>query len=214
MNKIMMGWVSGLAVALISTLSVADTVTGTLTFIKKASFAGVVYMEAIEGYEAPLIEGANVDQLDKKFTKKIVVGGKGGTVSFRNSDAIDHNIFSNDSHSGVKFDVGLMVPAGKKTIDVTWEERLLVRYGCKIHPKMKSYIFTSPTSFYQVMEFEKKVKSYSFVLENVPSELTEVSLMIPKYDTATLKLAEGESKEMVVIRKGKKKAILTVSRVK
>jgi len=214
MKKIKMGCFFCLVVTLFSTLSYADTITGELTFMKKASFAGVVYMEAIEGYEAPLIVGASVDQLDKKFTKKIVVGGKGGAVSFRNSDAIDHNIYSNDSLSGVKFDVGLMVPAGKKVIDVTWKEKLLVRYGCKIHPKMKSYIFTTPTSFYQVLEFEKKVKSYTFILENVPGELTEVSLMIPKYDVATLKLAEGESKEIIVLRKGKKKAILTVSRVK
>ncbi|OUS29770.1 hypothetical protein A9Q99_08040 [Gammaproteobacteria bacterium 45_16_T64] len=212
MIKTTICWVAGLALGLVSQVTVADTITGELTFVKKASFAGVVYMESVDGVEASSIEGASVDQVDKMFTKKIVVAGKGGDISFRNSDSIDHNIFSNDSDSGVKFDVGLMTPAGQKSVDVTWDENLLVRYGCKIHPKMKSYIFTSPTPYFQVLEFEKKVPRYTFVLGDVPSGLTRVSLTIPKYDTVTIELSVGESKQADVIRKGKKKAVLQVSR--
>lgn len=195
-----------------SQCSWADTITGKLTFVKKASFAGVVYVNGGEGSNSSVIDGASVDQLEKKFTKKIVVSSTGGTINFRNSDNIDHNIFSNDSDSGVKFDVGLMTPAGEKEVEVSWGNNQLVRYGCKIHPKMKSYIFTSPTSHFQVMEFEKKVKEYDFVLTDVPSDLTSVSLMIPKYDVVTIDLTAGNSATVDVIRKGKKKADLVVTR--
>ncbi len=214
MMKTTVGWFVGLAFGLSGQVIFADTITGELTFVKKASFAGVVYMNSVDGVAVPSIEGASVDQVDKMFTKKIVVAGTGGSVSFRNSDSIDHNIFSNDSDSGVKFDVGLMTPTGQKSVGVSWGENLLVRYGCKIHPKMKSYIFTSPTPYFQMLEFEKKVPRYTFSLEGVPSDLTKVSLTIPKYDTVTIELSVGESKQADVIRKGKKKAILQVSRAK
>ncbi|PCJ45381.1 MAG: hypothetical protein COA99_05090 [Moraxellaceae bacterium] len=105
-----------------------------------------------------------------------------------------------------------MSPTQEKSITFDWAENSLVRFGCKIHPKMKSYIFASPTEYFQVLEFEKKVKTYSFVLENVPTNLLSLSLRIPKYEELVIDLKNGESKQVDVMRKGKKKATMNVSR--
>ncbi|PCJ44997.1 MAG: hypothetical protein COA99_06005 [Moraxellaceae bacterium] len=196
-----------------SVYSNADTVKGEIIFDKKASFSGVVYMTGKETKTSPSPSNQSfVDQKDKRFTKKMVVTHTGSTIMFKNSDAIDHNIFANDPGTGIKFDVGLMSPAQEKSITFDWEENSLVRFGCKIHPKMKSYIFASPTEYFQVLEFEKKVKTYPFVLENVPANLLSLSLKIPKYEEFMIDLKNGESKQVDVMRKGKKKATMNVSR--
>lgn len=204
---------TGLSLLLISIsqTSLAGTVKGEITFHKKASFAGVVYMQTETQTDGTGIIG-EIDQLAKAFTKKIVVSGKDSLLRFQNSDSIDHNIFANDASTDVKFDVGLMSPAAEKTINASWSEDTLVRIGCKIHPKMKAYIFTTPTPYYQVLEFEKGKNTYQFSLENVPDDVTKLALKIPKYEEVIVDIAPGGSATVDVKRKGKVKATLTVSR--
>ena len=188
----------------------ADTITGNITFLKKASYAGVVYMLPAAPVESLGITG-NIDQKDKAFTKKIVVTAADGALQFNNSDVIDHNIFANDLDTNVKFDVGLMTPNSERKIDTTWESDSLVRIGCKIHPKMKAYVFNSPSPYYQVLEFKKGVNSYDFTINDVPKDVTKLALKIPKYQELIIDIAEG-SQTVDVLRKGKKKADMTVTR--
>lgn len=192
---------------MISSSAFADAITGSLVFDKKASFAGILY--ATDGQKAP--QKALMDQKDKVFTSKMVAVGKGGAVEFNNSDSFQHNIFANDPGTNVKFDVGLMEPGQSHSVEVNWQENTLTRVGCKIHPRMRTYIANVPSDTFQVFEFEKKVTDYQVNLD-VEGNQQNFTLAIPKYDDLNFSLAAGESKTLDVTRKGKKKATLTVSR--
>lgn len=191
----------------LSQVAMADTVSGTLTFDKKAAFVGLFY--ANEGASGPA--AATMDQKNKVFTDKLAVVGKGGNVTFNNSDDFQHNIFANDPNTNVKFDVGLIEPGQTSNVSVDWSENTLTRVGCKIHPRMRTYIANVTTETYQVIDFEKKNKSYDIKLDVTASQ-NSFSLVIPKYDKIDVTLAKGESKTVDVTRKGKKKATLTLSR--
>lgn len=183
----------------------AGELTGKLVFDKKAPFAGVLFV-------ADNAAGPNkttIDQMDKQFTSKLAVVGQGGTLEFSNSDTFQHNIFANDKKTGIKFDVGLMQTGQKVDVSADWSDNTMTRVGCKIHPKMRTYVANIQSSAYQVFEFEKKVNAYDVKL-NSSSSVNEFVLMIPKYDQLTFTLAPGEEKTLEVTRKGKKKATLTI----
>lgn len=195
-----------ITLSFLSTCALAEQLTGTLIFDKKAPFVGLLY--ANEKSKGP--KQADVDQKDKQFTKKIAIIGPGGKLEFTNSDSFQHNIFANDPSTGVKFDVGLMETGQTANIAVDWTENTLTRVGCKIHPRMRTYIANVPSNSYQILEFEKKVKDYKIDL-NVNNGQNKFVLMIPKYDKVEFTLGPGEEKTLDVTRKSKKKGTLTVT---
>ena len=180
------------------------TLTGNITFVKKPPFTGVLYANGGSGPSS-----AELDQSNKVFDKKLLVVGEGGNLKFKNSDSFQHNIFANDPNTNVKFDVGLMEQGQTKEIKADWKSGSVTRIGCKIHPKMRSYIANVPSDKFQVFEFEKKVKEYSVKLD-VGSAST-FTLSIPKYDDVVVSLSQGESKSVDIMYKGKKKATMTLS---
>ena len=198
----------GMALCLsISTQALADSITGELVFVKRASFAGVVFVEEKQHSTV----NATLDQKDKEFTHKMIVASPGGKIVFNNSDSFEHNIYSSGSKSA-KFDVGLMPTGSKNTITANWGSDSVVRIGCKIHPKMKAYIANIDSSIYQVLPFKKKTKNYTIKLAGVSGDTVVVKLKIPKYPDTVVSLKAGESKTVDVIKKGKKKATLTLKR--
>lgn len=185
--------------------ALAGDLSGVITFDKKPPFAGVLFVA--DGASGP--NKTTVDQMDKAFTSKLAVVGSGGTLEFSNSDTFQHNIFANDKKTGIKFDVGLMETGQTTSITADWKDNTITRVGCKIHPKMRTYVANIQSSAYQVFEFEKKVKEYKVNLSSGSSS-NEFVLMIPKYDELKFTLAPGEEKTLEVTRKGKKKATLTI----
>ena len=143
----------------------------------------------------------------------MVVVPVGQSVKFKNSDAVDHNVFANDRKQNAKFDVGLMNPGGEKDITVDWQENTIVRVGCKIHPKMRTYIATVNTPYYQVLEFSKNSNEYNFKIDNVPENATSVILHIPKYDLIELDFSEDKAWELPIVKKGKTRGTLKVRKV-
>lgn len=186
----------------------AGQVTGTLVFDKKPPFAGALYAKEASGG----LSAASLDQTNKVFNKKVFAISNGGKIEFKNSDSFQHNIFADDAKSGVKFDVGLMEPNTSTNLDVNWSQDSLTRIGCKIHPKMRSYILNTNSDTVQLFEFDRKVKEYAVALSDVADTATSFSLALPKYDPVEFDLAAGETKTIEVTRKGKKRATLTVSR--
>lgn len=186
----------------------ADVITGEITFAKKAPFAGVLFVKQSK----PATASASMDQVNKVFTKKVTLGAPGTDVTFNNGDSFDHNIFANDLENNISFDIGLM-PAGQSSdIKMDWKEDTIVRIGCKIHPKMRSYIANVNSDYYQEFEFVKKVKSYPVNIANVPAEQHEIVLLIPKYEKVTVTLLKGETKTVDITKKGKVRGSLIVSR--
>ncbi len=198
----------GLLLTLTASWASADNISGEIVFIKKAPFSGVLFVKQ----DAPASSTASMDQLNKAFTKKTVVGSPGSNITFKNGDTFDHNIFANDLGKKISFDVGLMPSGQTSQLKIDWQPDTLLRIGCKIHPKMRSYIANVNSDFYQVFEFQKKVKKYPVNIENIPKGNNEIALMIPKYDTILITLTLGESKTVDIIKKGKVKGSITLTR--
>lgn len=188
--------------------AIADTISGKLEFTKKPPFAGVIYVAGSGSSE----KKPAIDQKGKAFTTKIAVGVPNEMIDFINSDTFNHNIYANDKKQNVKFDVGLMTPDNATQIKIDWPNETLVRVGCKIHPKMRSYIANIKSDHFQALSFEKKVKNYDISIKQVPGDKHQVVLLMPKYDKLTVELKKGESKTVEITRKGKPRGSLTLTR--
>ncbi|PON15010.1 hypothetical protein C2W62_26060 [Candidatus Entotheonella serta] len=201
-GAVMMGMTTGEAVF-------ADTLEGTFTFTKRAPKVALVYFP--EDESLPVDTSTLVDQKNEQFTKRLLVTRKGVKATFQNSDAVNHNIFAHDEKAGVKFDIGLMAPGGSVQQEITWEEQV-VRCGCKIHPKMRLWIASISSRYYQTIEFEKKAKTASFTIENIPETLSKIKVWMPKYDPAEVALKAGETREISLVRKKKPRGVLQLTR--
>jgi len=93
----------------------------------------VVWIPGLPGGSA---RGARLVQREKQFDPHVVVVGKGGSVSFPNSDRIFHNVFS--TTPGSEFDLGLY--KGGTSKDQSFAKPGVVRVFCNIHPVMTAYV--------------------------------------------------------------------------
>jgi len=185
----------------------AETLKGEITFLKKPPYAGILY---VLDEEKKVSAVASVDQKDREFTKRIVPTSKGLVVTFNNSDSVDHNIFAQDKATGAKFDIGLMPPGNTSTVDVNWEENSLIRIGCKIHPKMRSYIANVPSNHYQVFQFRDDAPPYTFSIEGISKASTKAILILPGYDFLEIDLNGDSGKSLTFTRKGKPKGNINI----
>src|SRR5579859_2264873 len=74
-----------------------------------------------------------ITQLNKKFDKDEITVKKGQTVTFLNSDAFTHNVYSETP--GMAFDLKTQPPG--KSSDVTFDKVGEALIECAIHPSMK-----------------------------------------------------------------------------
>ncbi|MDC3332683.1 hypothetical protein OAV62_00415 [bacterium] len=185
----------------------SSTISGEITFLKKPPKFAVVYVDD-GGKLAP----QSLNQKNKAFTNDVVLSSTGSSVTLLNQDEVEHNIYSNDSSSGVEFDVGLMPPGSKQSLSVDWEKDSLVRVGCKIHPKMRSYIATIDSLHYQMFEFDRKKKSFSINIDNVPDSATLIKILMPKYDPIEINLGPGSKSTVKLTKKGSEKGSVALHR--
>jgi plastocyanin len=113
-------------------------VTGTIELLdrdgrKQLVADAVVWIPGLSGASP---RGARLVQRNKQFEPHVVVVGKGGTVSFPNSDRVFHNVFS--STIGAEFDLGLYKGGSSK--DRVFARPGVVRVFCNIHPVMAGYV--------------------------------------------------------------------------
>jgi hypothetical protein len=191
---------------LIITPVFADTIKGTLNFNKRPAKAGVIY-EVKSSYKK--VTGT-ITQENKQFVEKIGVVSHQGELKMKNNDEFEHNIFANDLKQDIKFDIGLMPPGTSQKIKTDWKTNSIVRIGCKIHPKMRSYVANIPSDNYKSFELEKKDKTYDFELNNVTKD--KFVLLLAGMDNIEISLAKGESKTYDIISKNKSKGQLLISR--
>lgn len=188
------------------TSAYADTVKGTLNFIKKPAKAGVIY-EVKSSFDKVV---GTINQENKKFIEKIGVASDQGELKMNNNDQFEHNIFANDLKQDIKFDIGLMPPGTSQSIKADWKSNSIVRIGCKIHPKMRSYVANIPSDNFKSFELAKKDKNFSFELTNVTEN--KFVLLLAGMDNIEISLAKGESKTFDIVRKNKPKGQLVISR--
>ena len=190
--------------------ALAGSLSGEFTFTGKPPSVALIYFKDETG--GTKLPNPEVDQKDKKFTKRLVAGSSGAKIKFKNGDDVDHNIYASDAKTGVNFDVGLVSPAQSSVVDLTWKEGMVVKIGCKIHPKMQSFIANVPGTHYAVVEFESADKQGSFKIEGVPDKVSQVSVWFPKHDPIDLAIKAGETKTAPVAEKGASEGSLSLVR--
>lgn len=201
-------WVLAVVIGALTARANADMpVTASVDFDKRPPRVGVLYVPA-DRHELP---PAEIDQIDKTFTQSLVVAAPGGSVTFKNSDDVNHNVFANDIKNGASFDIGLMSPGGETSIPVNWKEQSVIRVGCKIHPKMRTYIATFPAAFYRVVEFRPDQKNYAIDLSDLPDNAEHVILRIPNYEQVVIDLNDKRSWSKQIVKKGKPRGQIVLS---
>lgn len=185
----------------------SGTIKCKISFKKKPPKLGLIYMSE----DHSLQDVPVVDQKGKKFMEPLYVGAKGQEMVFKNSDEVSHNIFAQDTKLNVNFDVGLMAVGATQKKAINWEKGKVVRMSCKIHPKMRTYVASVDSKYHKVLKIPKK-KVYSFSLEGVPDNLSEVTFWFSsKWDPITVKVAKGEKKKVEMTKKKKKAAKLEIT---
>lgn len=180
-------------------------------FTRNPPLAGVIYSPNTHA-NVPL-KGI-LDQNKKLFLTPIVISSPNGGVEFRNSDSINHNVYVNDIKNGVRLDVGLMEPGdvvdGKS---IRLPDGVLIRVGCKIHPKMKAYLLSLDSDYIRAIKFTKGEARKSITLAKLPEDRTLFHLKLPKYDEVSFDLKTDQGKEIPLMRSNKIRGTFTVGRL-
>ncbi len=199
-----------LALCFLATASYAGSVDGTFKFDERKPYVALAYFADGPG-SGPEICG-QLNQTNKTFSSRLVVGKSGCSIDFLNSDVMNHNIFANDLKKNAQFDVGLIPPGEKANAVVNWAEGDVVRVGCKIHPQMRSYIANVPSRYYSIITMEDDALQYDFSLSGAPDSLQELVVWFPRMDPIKVTLPEGDKVTVDVTRSGKTYGTLTLSR--
>lgn len=186
------------------------TLVGTFTFTEAPPSLALIYFTDDHSLGKPA--QAVLVQKDKKFDQKMVVGAKGSKVVFMNSDSVEHNIYSNDLKAGVNFDAGLLPPGQESKVDLSWEDGMVVKIGCKIHPRMQAYVANTGGSHSEVVEFKPTDRVGEFKLAGVPDNASKVRIWFPKHDVLDVTIEKGKSAKLDITEKGKVDGTLSLTR--
>ncbi len=184
----------------------AGALRGEFAFDGKAPEVALVYFPEDKSLPATLTP--TLDQVEKNFTPPLVVGTKGATVTFKNSDSISHNIFADDKDTNITFDVGLLSAGSAAAREIDWENNV-VKCSCKIHPHMRAWIASITSKYYKVIDLDK---TKSFEIPDVPAHLGVVKVWLPNYDTMELAIKGGESQDVELKKKGKAAGMVKLAR--
>jgi plastocyanin len=152
---------------------------------------------AVVWIEGPRREGGlrstlAMTQESKRFTPRVLVVPRQGTVEFPNNDPVYHNVFSVSGAN--RFDLGLYRSGASKSR--SFAESGLVRVYCNIHPQMVGFVMVVDSDFAAVTD-----RSGNFRFEGVPAGSwtlhawheegteTSVSLVVPGAGQAPLSVS-------------------------
>ena len=93
---------------------------------------------------APAATTAVMDQRNVAFVPRVLVIPAGTSVSFPNSDAVSHQVYSFSPTK--KFQLPLY--KGERHPPVTFEREGLVVLGCNIHDEMAGYIYVTQAPYF------------------------------------------------------------------
>jgi plastocyanin len=113
---------------------------------------------------------AVVDQVDLAFVPDVIVIPVGSTISFPNTDAVSHQVYS--FSSARRFQLPLY--RGKPYPPVTFDQPGLVTLGCNIHDNMLAYVIVTDAPF-----FGRTDAKGDWVAENLPNGTYHVTLWHP-----------------------------------
>jgi plastocyanin len=118
----------------------------------------IVWLEAARPAAVTPV-AAQVVAADKEFRPRITVVPLGSTVSFPNTDAFDHNVFSLAQEA--QFDLGLYGRGQTKSYEFT--KPGLIRVYCNVHAQMSAFVMVRDAPWYA-----QPAGDGSFVIPGVP----------------------------------------------
>jgi plastocyanin len=132
------------------------TVSGTVRLHDTAARDAVVYLERLDG---PVVHPAPapvvMDQKNLAFAPRVVPGAAGTTVTFTNSDDIQHNVFSPSRAAGA-FDLGTYSRGEARS--VTMQEPGDVLVLCNIHMEMEAHIVVVRDPYFAVTDADGRYR--------------------------------------------------------
>lgn len=139
------------SLGLVPETAAAGTITGQVTSrLVKDTRDTVVYIDRIEGQTfPPPTEPAVIDQIKKEFVPHVLPILVGSRVTFRNGDALLHNVHT---VRGRKSLFNLATPAGGRPVTKIFHEPGEVAVLCDIHPEMAAYIIVLETPYAAVTD--------------------------------------------------------------
>jgi plastocyanin len=187
-RRIMAGAVLSLLIQ--APAALADTIVAKLHFDSALPFTGILYVPD----EKALPLRAVLDQKDKAFSLPLVTASPGAELEIRNSDDFEHNIYADDrQQTGIALDLGTIAAHDEMKLPVKWKGDSLLRLGCKIHPKMKTYVANIKSQHAATIPFVRGQQDYDVILVGVPAHLPEVRLLLPNLPMFSATLKVGES---------------------
>lgn len=161
---------------LLSGTALAGTITGTVSYAK-GNANMVVSIEVPGAKLDPPAKHPVMDQKDMKFVPHLMVVQKGTTVDFRNSDPVNHNVFSPDHEA---YNLGTWTQG--QTRSYTFKNAGAYTQLCSLHPEMEGYIVVVDTPYYAVTDKDGK-----FTIDNVPDGHFDVDVWGSKLRKSDLK---------------------------
>jgi plastocyanin len=113
---------------------------------------------------------AVVDQLDLAFVPDVIVIPVGSTISFPNSDAVSHQVYS--FSNARRFQLPLY--RGKPYPPVSFDQPGVVTLGCNIHDNMLAYVVVTDAPF-----FGRTDGKGEWVVANLPNGAYRVTVWHP-----------------------------------
>ena len=152
----------------------AGTVTGTVDVaVPKYKKDVVVYIKGVKGPITP--KKGEVDQKNLVFIPHVLAVPTGSSVDFKNSDKVNHNIFSADVCK--KFNLGTYNPGMTKS--VVFDKACVVNLLCNVHSEMSGYVVVVDSNAYAVTGADGK-----FSIPNVPAGTYEITAWSEKMKPA------------------------------
>lgn len=173
------------------TVAAGGTIDGSVKSTSGAVPDAVVYLVQAPGTSAPA-GPAQMDQRSMKFSPHVLPITVGTTVTFLNSDATQHNVFSPDNE---KYNLGTWPQGQTQTHAYTKCAKAPCVYVqlCRIHPEMEAYIVVLQNPFFAVTD-----TNGAFRISNVPPGTYSVAVWADKGKAAPKSVTTDGVKPSVV----------------
>ena len=131
----------------------------------------VVYLKNVPGTFKASEKPYVVDQQDLTFIPHVLPVLVGSKVNFKNSDNVNHNVFSPTECKS--FNLGTFGPGGYKT--VTFDKVCVVDLLCNVHSEMSAYVVVLDNPYFALTGADG-----SFTIDDVPAGTYEIAVWSEK----------------------------------
>jgi len=185
------------------------SIQASFEFEQVLPFAGIVYVDA----PGASVRTAVLDQKDKAFSDRIVMVTPGTVLRIKNSDDFTHNIFVDDKDTGIAFDIGSIKAHDQFHLPIRWKSDTLMQLGCKIHPRMKSYIANIESNHFVTVEFMPGVMKYEAAIDGVPPGQHRVKVLLPNLEPMVFEAVSESPATQQVMVNGRQLGTVTIQRL-